>query len=528
MKKISKLLALVLVVAMLSTLTVFSASAATTVTTEQELKDAVAAGGEIVLGDKIDLSTTLTISKDVTLDLNGKTITTVDGATGINITAGNVVINDSVGTGKITSNNNNTIVTTGGSLTINGGTFNTEVEKNNDTKYAAVYNDGTAILTINGGTFTAPKAYAIYNNSTMEINGGTFSSDATYTYMATVLTSKQATTTINGGKFTNSASYGVIRCYGKVTINGGEFISSALYATVLYAYDENGTFTINGGSFIAEKGDYALYFVNGTVEINDCVAKAMVCGLGIDEATVTLNGGMYSSDFDMTLQEYTDLLPVEDKSGAESLYNYYKSISAGIANVNGTDLLGSLGSNRSYYSKSGINKITVGKDIAKSEAIVVVDNIDPTIKDGANQKITGTLKDTTISSNVDYKYFFDGTNIIGEVQVDGKTVEPKNYNHKSGSTVITFTEAFLKTLSAGEHKVAIISNVAGYKAAAETTLTIVAPTPETKEETKAAETAPAAEPEAVADTADTNAIAVFAALTALSAAGFVTVKKKEN
>ena len=51
-----------------------------------------------------------------------------------------------------------------------------------------------------------------------------------------------------------------------------------------------------------------------------------------------------------------------------------------------------------------------------------------------------------IRVNCEVEYFLD-------VMVDGKTVDPKYYTVKSGSTIITFTKEFLDSLSVGEHEV---------------------------------------------------------------------------
>ena len=40
--------------------------------------------------------------------------------------------------------------------------------------------------------------------------------------------------------------------------------------------------------------------------------------------------------------------------------------------------------------------------------------------------------------------------------MDGKTVDPANYEAKSGSVIVTFKDAYLKTLSAGDHTVTIL------------------------------------------------------------------------
>ena len=42
------------------------------------------------------------------------------------------------------------------------------------------------------------------------------------------------------------------------------------------------------------------------------------------------------------------------------------------------------------------------------------------------------------------------------IEVDGKTVDPKHYDVKSGSTIITLKASYLETLSVGEHTITVI------------------------------------------------------------------------
>lgn len=125
----------------------------------------------------------------------------------------------------------------------------------------------------------------------------------------------------------------------------------------------------------------------------------------------------------------------------------------------------------------------------------------------------------TITSTADFSKF------ANKVTVDGKVVEATNYAAVSGSTKITFTAAFLETLSAGDHSVVIYST----NGQATGTITIKEKAKEEtkKEETKKEETK-VVETEKVADTADNSAIGVFVALGVMSVAGYVSLKKKEN
>ena len=66
--------------------------------------------------------------------------------------------------------------------------------------------------------------------------------------------------------------------------------------------------------------------------------------------------------------------------------------------------------------------------------------------EGANQIYTvDESKDATFRVNADYSLF------TNKVYVDNKLVDSTNYDSKSGSTVITLKDEYLKTLSVGEH-----------------------------------------------------------------------------
>ena len=66
--------------------------------------------------------------------------------------------------------------------------------------------------------------------------------------------------------------------------------------------------------------------------------------------------------------------------------------------------------------------------------------------EGANQTYTiGESKNATFKIDADYSIF------TNKVYVDNKLVDSTNYDSKSGSTVITLKDEYLKTLSVGEH-----------------------------------------------------------------------------
>lgn len=184
------------------------------VTTYAELRDLMAnaptdgttryikLGGDITSSDSNnDYALTLTnANQNVVLDLAGYTISrspsvTLD-ETIVRAKEGTLTINDSVGTGGISSNNNyiNSVI----GLMADG-----------------LYNDNGTII-INGGTYTVDVSSSITSYAVYQARGNLV---------------------INGGKFTGG--YGLDSVSGNLTVYGGEFYTTK-YAAILLASITNG------------------------------------------------------------------------------------------------------------------------------------------------------------------------------------------------------------------------------------------------------------------------------------------------
>lgn len=88
----------------------------------------------------------------------------------------------------------------------------------------------------------------------------------------------------------------------------------------------------------------------------------------------------------------------------------------------------------------------------------------PSIIEGMNQTINaGEKKALTFRSNAEFADFL-------EVKIDGKTLDPKHYTAKEGSTIVTLKADYVSTLSVGTHTIGIVSE----GGTAETTFTIQA------------------------------------------------------
>jgi len=138
------------------------------------LAEAIAAandGDVITLISDVKLSEKLSISKNVTIDLNGHAITAdfVDSYGTIYVgMKGDLTLKDSAGTGSI-SNKNAVVIGVYGKLTVEGGTYTSGEE------YTALYNfyyNGETYGTteVKGGTFTS----SVWNSGKLDISGGIF------------------------------------------------------------------------------------------------------------------------------------------------------------------------------------------------------------------------------------------------------------------------------------------------------------------------------------------------------------------
>ena len=216
MKK--RLLSICLTLCMALTLLPITARAATTdVSTEAELTAAVTAataGDTIQLVAGITLTGRVNISQDLTLDLNGKTLTGPGSEYAFYIFNGaELTITDSSTGGKITSDNFTTIFLDNagsgvGSVTVSGGTVENTSSGN------AIYNAAAGSVTVSGGTVKNTLiGDAIYNAAagSVTISGGTV--EATFGNKKAIYNSSTGTVAVSGGTVKNSNDSGGIAIY---------------------------------------------------------------------------------------------------------------------------------------------------------------------------------------------------------------------------------------------------------------------------------------------------------------------------
>ena len=228
-----------------------SAFAATVVTTEAELKAAIAAGGEVALGADIQLSEALNATADISLDLSGYTLTA--GSDGMAINSEN-----------------------GKSVTIKDSGKNGEIK-------GIINNGNPSTMIIEGGIYTSLDKYVFWNTGTMTINGGVVNGKGSYP-----LYSYNAGHKLTINDVIVNGECGCLNAYGKgeVIVNGGTFNYAGREGyTYHIVYVSNDTkMTINGGSF-QKVGEVDLSAEGG----------GGICGAGTSE--LIINGGSFSGAY---------------------------------------------------------------------------------------------------------------------------------------------------------------------------------------------------------------------------------------
>lgn len=201
----------------------------TLVQTADELAEAVANGGEIVLTEDITVSedSPISVAKDTVISLAGNTLKLLAGDNASNaktinvflvnegstltINGGNFEVNFGAnGTNYNTGNKLNTLfnVAKGGKLVINDGEFKATKDEGYNLIPTLIDNDGEVV--INGGSFETNTINIFRNrNGIMTINDGTFTGvenpNGSTTYPHTVIWNQYdaSSLVVNGGKFTN-------------------------------------------------------------------------------------------------------------------------------------------------------------------------------------------------------------------------------------------------------------------------------------------------------------------------------------
>ena len=263
--------------------------------------DYLASGANVTV--KLAADTTvdaiIPINRNVNLDLNGKTLTTIE--CGLSVVDGaTLTVSDSRTGGKLTSSGTPIRVDgTGSKAIINSGI----IESTNDYGIYAL-NDGAII--VNGGTVTSKDAALSGNNTTgnmnFEINGGTLTAEqGPAIYMP-----GQGKLTVTNGTLNGGISLRM----GQVNISGGTInsISARIDSPAeYYSFSGNAwlpdALYVFGGTYNSKDAQYGnslnLNITGGTFNcLNDQGSAIAIYDLGklAQTANVTISGGTFTTN----------------------------------------------------------------------------------------------------------------------------------------------------------------------------------------------------------------------------------------
>ena len=428
MKKVlATILALVMAIGLCS---VSWAAEPTSVNSAEELKTAIATGGEIILSGSFEVSEPLSVSTVVTINLNNQTITGKNGEYGrrvFNVVAGGSLTLTGSGTITTAGNNDTTFPDNSSVIRVgdntNGAACGLVVGK--DVKINAPASYGIAVFGKNtkqtlevSGTVTAKEASAISGNGSagftateITINdGATITSEnnvAVYHPQAGTLTVKAATITGRGGIEIKSGTANVnvaganIKATGNVDHTGNnDGTSSRGYAIAVV---ENPGY-IGAPSAVIQNGDFV--GAMGILKDGEVSAEEKKGRLAISAGSFTVDVSDYvTGDTPVAYNDHTYYV------GAETIQDVANNLSAG-----------------DYLT---IKKGTV--ELRNVPAGVIVCTDDGTVVFVNGKNISGNTDGYTVPQSSGYYYYHPTT----DTKADGTKGSPKTFDAGVGIYAVT-------------------------------------------------------------------------------------------
>lgn len=402
--------------------------------------DYLASGASVTV--KLAADTTvdaiIPINRDVNLDLNGKTLTTIE--CGLSVVDGaTLTVSDSRTGGKLTSSGTPIRVDgTGSKAIINSGI----IESTNDYGIYAL-NDGAII--VNGGTVTSKDAALSGNNTTgnmnFEINGGTLTAEqGPAIYMP-----GQGKLTVTNGTLNGGISLRM----GQVNISGGTInsISTGIDSPAeYYSFSGNAwlpdALYVFGGTYTSEDAQYGnslnLNITGGTFNcLNDQGSAIAIYDLGklAQTANVTISGGTFTTNSTtrkayqvLNLSDIGVTAPKEGYNNPDYVGKVNSSLTGGTYSADPSKYVapGYVASyNGSTYTVYYPVPVTPGNN--NNSSSTTTKNPDGSTTTTTTDKTTGTVTETTKNP--------DGSTTTVETKKDGSVTETNKTANGSVGTV---------------------------------------------------------------------------------------------
>ena len=182
------------------------------------LKSAISNGGTVQLTEDIEISETLVVTRDVTLDLNGHVLKmTGDGSVLYVKKDGPNTVTLTITDSRSETSHEDKTLPAGGVIT--GGTGTREDWTHYNTFGGAVFLEKDTTLKLEGGTLTGNSCSSIYiDGATFVMSGGTITGEAVGVH------NNVGTFTMTGGRITGCSEKGVYMYNGNMTMSGTAYI----------------------------------------------------------------------------------------------------------------------------------------------------------------------------------------------------------------------------------------------------------------------------------------------------------------
>ena len=182
------------------------------------LKSAISNGGTVQLTEDIEISETLLVTRDVTLDLNGHVLKmTGDGSVLYVKKDGTHTVTLTITDSRSDTSHEDKTLPAGGVIT--GGTGTRESWTHYNTFGGAVFLEKDTTLKLEGGTLTGNSCSSIYiDGATFVMSGGTITGEAVGVH------NNVGTFTMTGGRITGCSEKGVYMYNGNMTMSGTAYI----------------------------------------------------------------------------------------------------------------------------------------------------------------------------------------------------------------------------------------------------------------------------------------------------------------
>lgn len=359
------------------------------VSSNAELVGCIEGADKCVVTDNFTATKVVINKKNVTIDLNGKILTSYI----VLENNANLTIVDSKGNGVLTNNARTVDVLGGSKLVLQSGVINSGNQ--------AITVGGSSFV-MNGGKVTAQEMGVVYfDKSNVEINDG-------------IIETKDNCAIGDNGSAGRGGSV--------VTVNGGQLISNIVSAGYISCgiYNSNDTtLTVKAGTkIVANKGGAGIVIRGGKVVVDSQVIQDMVTGTSegkVGDSRVIVSGKL--------VKDYYSGYPAKDTMDVQINYNT-------VENENGNVINSDLSSEKIKLLNEEIKKIInenqipelKNVDLTKVSIEAAISTLDETEKKDAILKVNDYVKNFTIGEvfNIDILIKNDGNLVKSLIETSNK------------------------------------------------------------------------------------------------------------